>query len=181
MLDFDNTIYYNPRKNYTIDINFDDILHANRFFGEFAYQTQRELSLLKSSKIILITGRTYEQKEIILNLLKLNGYNISESYFINIQDYENNIDETTFLINYWSQKAQLINQLRIFGKYRSITIIEDDSVICSMLSRLNYDIIQAKLFVLDMGLQILFTRLNSALYNSLSIDFDSNIKIKGDV
>ncbi len=118
---------------------------------------------------------------IYYNPLKLNGYNISESYFINIQDYENNIDETTFLINYWSQKAQLIHQLRISGKYRSITIIDDDSVICSMLSRLNYDIIQAKLFVLDMGLQILFTRLNLTLYNSLSINLDSNIKIKGDV
>ena len=141
VLDFDDTIYYNSRKNYTVDINFDDILH----------------------------------------LLRLKGYNISGSYFINIQDYESIIDETTFLINYWSQKDQLIHQLRISGKYRSITVIDDDSVICSMLSRLNYDIIQAKLFVLDMGLQILFTRLNSALYNSLSIDLDSNIKIKGDV
>ncbi|KKL87610.1 hypothetical protein LCGC14_1932990 [marine sediment metagenome] len=181
MLGFDDTIYYNPRKNYTVNINFDDIFHANTFFGELAYQTQRQLSQLKSSKIILLTRRPSRQKQLILHLLKLKGYNISKSYFINFHDYENIIDEATFLINYWTQKAQLINQLKLSGKYSSITVIDNDSVICSMLSQLDHDIIQAKFFVLDIGLQILFTPLNSSVYNNLSIDLNSNIKIKGDV
>ncbi len=55
------------------------------------------------------------------------------------------IDENSFLIKYWTAKAKLINELRLSNRYKSITVIEDSDVICSMVKKLGFTVFKAQI------------------------------------
>lgn len=137
ILDFDGTIYHNPTNNFSVDIPLDDILDVHSFFAEFIYQTGR--IVLKETEFILITGRHETQKSLLMPYLKkLKGYKIDLVYF-NQMEHSTMIDESSFLIMYWTAKVEIINQLRLSGEYKSIVVIDDD-IICSMLQKLNFEV-----------------------------------------
>jgi hypothetical protein len=60
-------------------------------------------------------------------------------------DRTNPIDEISFLIKYWTAKAKLINELRLSNRYKSITVIEDSDIICSMLKILGFTVFKAQI------------------------------------
>lgn len=82
VLDFDDTIFFNPNDNFTIDINPNNIIDARYFFREFVSQ----IGVFDHRNVcfMLITGRDREQKEIILPHLRLKGYRIDNAIFINL-------------------------------------------------------------------------------------------------
>ena len=95
ILDIDNTLYYNPQDDFSIEISFNNIIPYVDFFSEFYSQTK--LSLIKNSLNILITGRKKSQKRVILEALKLKGYNITYAFFypFNTFIFPNNNDNFT--------------------------------------------------------------------------------------
>ena len=142
ILDFDGTIYNNQSKNFTIDIPIEHIIDAKKFFDELRYQTP--ISLTCTTEFILITGRPYSQKEAILYLLGLKGYHFQNSYF-NTLDPQLKIEPNSFMIKYWEAKVSLINEIAQSGKFNSITVIDDDPIICSMLFTLGFTVYQAQI------------------------------------
>ena len=133
VIDFDGTLLFSENHNFTIDIQLNHILDAYTFFNEFMFQTNE--IVLNNSEFVLITGRNKNQREIIIPLLEMKGFRIDQAYF-NQMERTTTIDENSFLIRYWTEKVKLINQLSLSNEYKSITVIEDDSIICSMLSKL---------------------------------------------
>lgn len=106
------------------------------------YQTRTVI--LKDTEFILITGRHCDQKAVICYMLKLKGFKIAQAYF-NQMERRTVIDENSFLLKYWTAKVKLINQLRLSNEYKSIKVIEDDSIICSMLEKLNFEVYKAQI------------------------------------
>jgi len=113
---------------------------------------------------VLITGRNKRQEGLILDLLRAFGYKIDRAYF-NQMERTNEIGENNFLIRYWTEKVKLIDQIREENDYGSIVVIDNDSVICSMLRKLNFEVYQTKITkqYLNQTLSISFNRLNSLL------------------
>jgi hydroxymethylpyrimidine pyrophosphatase-like HAD family hydrolase len=142
ILDFDGTLYHNPDYNFSIDIALRDIVDAYVFFNEFALQTGK--LVLKNTEFILATGRSYTQQPFILRLLEEKGYRIDQAFFSQMSS-DTSMDETTFMIEYWTAKARLINQLKLSNEFETITIIDDDGVICSMLEKLNFEVFKAEI------------------------------------
>jgi len=142
ILDFDGTIFHNPTNDFSFDIPLYHVLDAYTFFNEFMFQTSE--IVLNSSEFILISGRNQNQKEIIAHLLRIKGYRIDQSFF-NQMDRTTPIDEDSFMIKYWTAKVKLINELKLSNRYTSITVIEDDNVICSMLQKLNFTVYKAQI------------------------------------
>jgi hypothetical protein len=93
---------------------------------------------------ILATGRSYAQQPFILNLLEEKGFRIDQSFFSQMSS-DKPMDETSFMIEYWTAKVRLINQLKLSNEFESITIIDDDGVICSMLEKLNFEVFRAEI------------------------------------
>jgi len=163
ILDFDDTIFYNPRHNFSIDINPNNIIEARYFFREFV----RQIGIFDHRNIcfMLITGRDREQRDIILHHLRLKGYRIDNAIFINIYnayfpDSVQYFDDNSFLIYYWYWKAQIVNELKVSNEYKSITIIDNDDSICTMLRQLDMNIIKAKIEFFGNSLQIIFSGFN---------------------
>ena len=163
ILDFDDTLYINLKRNYTIDINPNNILDARYFFREFV----RQIGIFNHRNIcfMLITGRDREQRNIILHHLRLKGYRIDNAIFINIYNayFPNSIqyfDDSSFLIYYWYWKAQIINELKISNEYKSITVIDNDDSICTMLKQLDMNIIKANIKSFRNNLHIIFSDFN---------------------
>ncbi|TKJ18432.1 MAG: hypothetical protein CEE43_17950 [Promethearchaeota archaeon Loki_b32] len=151
ILDFDSTIYHNPSQDFTININFNNILPANYFFSELAFQVPlfSAINFAHNTKFLLLTGRPLRQKEIILELLSMKGYKIDLSVFstykYSIPKINSIYRENSFLIEYWAKKVEYINNLHNSNIFNSITIIDDDDVICTMLKNLKYTTIQAEI------------------------------------
>lgn len=151
ILDFDGTIYHNPRQDFTINIDFNNILPANQFFSELAYQVPlfSAYNFAHNTQFLLLTGRPLRQKEIILELLSMKGYKIDLSVFstykYSIPEINSKYRENSFLIEYWAKKVEYINNLHNSNIFNSITIIDDDEVICTMLKNLKYTTIQAEI------------------------------------
>lgn len=160
ILDFDDTIFYNPKNNFSIDINPSNIVEARYFFGEFI----RQIGIFNHRNIsfMLITGRDREQRDIILHHLRLKGYRIDNAIFINIYNayFPNSIqyfDDNSFMIHYWGWKAQIINELKTSNEYKSITVIDNDEIICTMLKELDINVVKAKIVPLNSRLKLYFT------------------------
>ena len=151
ILDFDQTIYYNPSNNFTININFNNILPANQFFSELAFQVPlfSAYNFAHNTQFLLLNGRPTRQKAITLELLSMKGYKIDLSVFstynYSIPKINSKYRENSFLIDYWTKKVEYIDNLHRSNMFNSITVIDDDEVICTMLKRLNYTIIQAEI------------------------------------
>jgi len=167
VLDFDNIIYYNPSNNFTIEIDFCNILPANYFFTQLASQVELFASydFAHNTHFVLITGRPSRQKDLILLYLRKRGYQIDEAYFSNydpaqISRITEIFDESDFLLKYWTGKVDLITRLSRSRKYNSITIIDDSNVICSMLKELNFTVIRAEIQRLNAYSQIRFHPFN---------------------
>jgi hypothetical protein len=141
ILDFDGTIFFNSNHNFSIDIPLGDVIDAHSFFSELTYQTGRFIP--KNAEFILITGRNQFQKHFIIELLKAKGYKIDQAFFSQTQRTEV-MDESTFLIEYWTAKAKLINQLSKDNRYESIIVIDDDPIVCLMSERINLEVYQAE-------------------------------------
>ncbi len=159
ILDFDDTIFYNPKNNFTIDINPNNIIDARYFFREFV----RQIGIFDHRNIcfMLVTGRDREQRDIILHHLRLKGYRIDNAIFINIYnahfpDSVQYFNDSSFLIYYWYWKAQIINQLSLSNEYKSITVIDNDDSICTMLKGLDFKIINVKIVPFHDNLQLYF-------------------------
>ena len=142
VIDFDGTIFYNPHQDFSINIPLNHVLDAYTFFNEFMFQTNE--IVLHNSEFILISGRHQDQKEVITHLLEMRGFRIDQSFF-NQMDRTTPIDENSFMIKYWTAKVKLINELKLSNKYKSITVIEDDAVICSMLKKLGFTVFKAQI------------------------------------
>jgi len=136
IIDFDGTIFYNPTNNFSLNMPLNHALDAYSFFNEFTFQTNKNLS--NNAEIILVTGRHKDQETVIRDLLELKGYKFDQ-YFFNQMDRTTVIDEKSFLIKYWTAKVKLINEFRLNNEYKSIVIIDDDTIICSMLQKLNFE------------------------------------------
>ena len=177
VIDFDKTIFYNPTNNFSIAIPLGDVLDADQFFSEFTYQTGNLIP--KDAKFILITGRHCDQEAVISHMLELKGFKIDQAYF-NQMDRKTVIDESSFLIKYWIAKVELINDLRLSNDYKSIIVLEDDPIICSMLEKLNFRAFKAQITKHDSAqtLSITFSppqkRLMSGLQDSLKLSKRQN-------
>ncbi len=159
VLDFDHTIYHNPKHNFSIDIKPHNIIEARYFFGEYV----KPIGIFNHRNIcfMLITGRDREQREIILHHLRLNGYRIDNAIFINIYnayfpDSIQYFDDNSFLIYYWYWKVQIINELRLSNEYKSISVIDNDDSICTMLKKLDINVVKAKIVPLNSRLKLYF-------------------------
>lgn len=142
ILDFDGTLFYNPESDFGFYTPINRVLDAYTFFSEFIYQTSEEI--LEEFEYILITGRNGAQEEIITHLLEIKGYRIDQSFF-NQGKREKDIDEKTFMVNYWNGKIKLINEIKSSKRYESITVIDDDKVICTALKKLGFKVFKAKI------------------------------------
>ncbi len=142
VLDFDGTVFLNLKQNFSSNISIEHLMDAYTFFNEFMFQTNE--IVLNNSEFILITGRNQDQRELIIQLLEMKGFRIDQAYFNQIER-TTTIDENSFLIKYWTAKAKLINELRLSNRYKSITVIEDSSIICSMLSKLGFTVYKAQI------------------------------------
>lgn len=154
ILDFDGTIFFNSSQNFSVAIPLDDVLNAHLFFSEFMYQTG--ILILNNTEFILITGRHCDQKEVISHMLELKDFKIDHAYF-NQMNRKTVIDESSFLIKYWIGKVELINKLRLSNEYKSIIVLEDNSIICSILEKLNIRVYKAQITKHD-STQTLYVR-----------------------
>ena len=159
ILEFDDTIFYNPNDNFTIDINPNNIIDARYFFREFI--SQIGIFDHRNACFCLITGRDCSQREALLYHLHLKGYRIDNAIFININnayfpDSIQYFDDSSFLIYYWYWKAQIINELRLSNEYKSITVIDNDDSICTMLKELDINVVKAKIVPLNSSLKLYF-------------------------
>lgn len=167
VIDFDQTIFYNPTNNFSVAIPLDDVLNAHLFFSEFMYQTGNLIP--NNTEFILITGRHCDQKEVISHMLELKGYRIDHAYF-NQMDRKTVIEESSFLIKYWIGKVELINKLMLSDKYKSIIVLEDDPLICSMLEKINIRVFKAQITKHD------YTQTLSITFNSPQKRFMSELQ-----
>ena len=51
----------------------------------------------------------------------------------------------SLIIKYWTIKLELINQLRLSREHKSIVVIDDDDILCSMLQKLNFEVYRAEI------------------------------------
>ena len=142
ILDFDGTLFYNPKNDFGFYTPINRVLDAYTFFCEFIIQTNQEV--LEGFEYILITGRNETQESVIMHLLELKGYRIDQSFF-NQGKRAKDIDEKTFMINYWNGKIKLINEIKSSNRYKSITIIDDDRVIYTALKKLGFKVFKAQI------------------------------------
>ncbi len=143
ILDFDGTLYLNSDKNFGFYMPINRVIDAYTFFNEFMFQTKERIS--ENADCFLISGRIESQEGVITHLLELKGYQLDESFF-NQGSITNNIDEKeTFMVKYWSGKLKLINEIRSSNRYKSIVIIDDDSVLCSALQKLGFSVFKTEL------------------------------------
>ncbi len=142
ILDFDGTIFYNDKDNFGFNITINRVIEAYTFFNEFMFQTRERIS--ENSECILITGRIEAQEGVITHLLELKGYQFDESFF-NEGEGTKDIDEETFMVKYWNGKIKLINEIKSSKRYKSIVVIDDDSVLCSALDKLGFSVYQAQI------------------------------------
>ena len=70
---------------------------------------------------------------------------------------ESLITESDFLIKYWSAKVDLINKIQHSKKYNSITIIDNDRIICTMLDELRFTVNRSQIRQFQKQLFIHFT------------------------
>lgn len=84
---------------------------------------------------------------IILDFDSTIYHNLSvfSTYKYSIPEINSIYRENSFLIEYWARKVEYINNLHNSNIFRSITIIDDDEVICTMLKNLQYTTIQAEI------------------------------------
>ncbi|TES97187.1 MAG: hypothetical protein E3J90_07195 [Promethearchaeota archaeon] len=142
IIDFDGTLFFNPENDFVYYTPINHVLDAYTFFSEFMFQTNEKI--LEDFEYIIITGRSETQEGVITHLLELKGYRIDQSFF-NQGKRAKDIDEETFMINYWNGKIKLINEIKLSNRYKSITIIDDDDVLCSALEKLGYTIFKAQI------------------------------------
>ncbi len=172
ILDFDSTIYLNPKNDLSMNIEVNHILPANEFFSQLNTQVElfKAYNFAHHTMFFLLTRRSSRQKRLILSLLRKKGYKIVESYFSN---YSYNISrlrtltsESDFYLKYWSGKVDLINKLRQSNKYNSITVIDHDNVICTMSTRLGFTVIHSQITQNRKQLFIQFT----PFYGNIKLD-----------
>lgn len=128
-----------------------NILPANYFFSELAFQVPlfSAYNFAHNTEFLLLTGRPTRQRAIILELLSMKGYRINQAVFstykYSIPEINSKYRENSFLIEYWTKKVSYINNLYNSNIFKSITAIDDDEVLCTMLKKLQYTIIQAEI------------------------------------
>ena len=164
-LDFDNTLYYNPEGTFTEDITLANIIAATDFFYEFATQVRAPSNL--EPYFILATGRPESQKDLILDALHQKGYSFDKTFFSpfgrsSFPQYNPNANPVLFYLNYWQWKMYLIDMYRIATAtyFRSLTVIDDDPVLCHMLNKLNVRTLKPDYKTLDQNLYLVFMELD---------------------
>ena len=150
VLGFDNCLYYNAKRNFTLDIAFEDILESVQFFNELSFQVELLSNYdfdCDNTHFLLMSGRDSSQKDVILLYLHEKGFSIKESYFCNFDflldpHVRINFDEDLYKIKYWAGKVELIHRISRSEKYNSIIVIESNDVVCTMLKELGITTIQ---------------------------------------
>lgn len=93
-------------------------------------------------------------------MLSLKGYKIDMAslshYTYSIPEMNSQYQENNFLIEYWTAKADYINRLYRSDKFNSITIIDDDEIICAILRKFKFTVIQAEIQQIGIDLHIRF-------------------------
>ena len=164
VLDFDQTIYYNPNYDLSFSPKLYNVVRAKDFFFELFEQT--EIPQVYKPYFVLITGRQEDQRRMVLHALKQKGYQIDTAYF-NPTDqsvFLNNkgeIDPNKFLINYWCWKCMVINELKNSRDFGSIMVLEDDLTICHMLINLNITTLKTEFIIHNNELNIIFKEFNN--------------------
>jgi hypothetical protein len=163
VLGFDNTLYENPSQDYSINIKEYKILPAHYFFQQLAHSVEifSKFEFAHNTQFFLMTKRPDYQRDIILNILRTKGYKIDKDYFWNYDFFNDphirvKFDEKKFKIRYWSEKINKIHSLHQSNKFRSITVIDNSEVICSMLKDLHYTVMKAEI----RGYQVFFEPFN---------------------
>jgi hypothetical protein len=167
VLDFDGTLYFNVYEDFSMNIHIGNIFEAEWFFYDMVKQTDNKD--LKNTDIILVTGRPAHQQELVLNLLKQKGYNISHSYFLPevspLHMFHNS--ESIYYTYYWFWKVRVIEEIRLSDRYSSITVIDDDQVICSILNKLSFPTFQAEIELCSCFPRVILTQLQSKAIEEL--------------
>ena len=163
ILGFDNTLYENPSREYSINIKEYKILPANYFFQQLAQSVEifSKFEFAHNTQFYLMSKRPDYHQNTILNLLHTKGYRIDKSYFWNYNFFKDphvrvNFDQNKFKIRYWSEKVGLIHSLHRSNMFHSITVIDSSIVICSMLKSLHYTTVRAEI----RGYQVFFEPFN---------------------
>ncbi|MFX1458735.1 MAG: hypothetical protein ACFFBT_04645 [Promethearchaeota archaeon] len=144
VLDFDGTLFYNPSKNFSIDIAPHNIIDAKRFFSHLFLHT--EITIDKNSDFVLITGRPERQKPFILELLRQKGYKFTQAYFRTLDTSLTPINEQAFLKYYREGKVNIISHIRERSHYDNIYVFEDDQELCYMLHQVGFKVFQVVLY-----------------------------------
>jgi len=139
ILDFDGSLFYNPANNLSLHFDLRHIIDKTSFLEQFEDQT--ELPISESAEYILITGRHISQKEIILKMLRFKGFTFSQSFF-NTLDRAFRLSEEEFMLEYWFAKVKKIMDIYRSREYSQVIVIDDDSVICQVLSKLNIPVLK---------------------------------------
>jgi len=163
IIDFDNTLYYNPSHDFSSNIKEENILSEEYFFKrlctkfpEIQYNHDyifKRLYYLKYCEMfhcyydkitshILNTGRHISQQEKIITALERKGYTFDNVFFSTTDkelfpEFNQNVNQYDFLTSHYIAKLSNINQIR--KGYKSIFLIDDDPFIChfAKLIRIN--------------------------------------------
>ncbi len=125
ILDFDNTLYFNPFNDFSTDFEEDNVVSLSSFFN--AFYLQHHIAFSANVPLVLITGRDYSQKEAILSLLEKKGFQFEMTYFYSFENFWNYGFQ-----GYYKFKFNIIFKLLPF--YKEIWVFDDDPNICLPLA-----------------------------------------------
>lgn len=155
ILDFDGSLFYNPSNTFSLHFDLHRIIDKTSFLEQFEDQTECPIS--DNAEYILITGRHISQKEIILKMLKFRGFTFSQSFF-NTLDRAFRLSEEEFMLQYWFAKVKKIMDIYRSSKYSQVLVIDDDSIICQILSKLNIPVFKGDIMLdEDKNLHVAFS------------------------
>ncbi|MHA1804685.1 MAG: hypothetical protein ACTSU4_09135, partial [Promethearchaeota archaeon] len=80
-LDIDNTLYYNPLNDFSIEFDEDNVVSLSNFFNAFN-SSINHVSFTTNVPLVLITGRDHSQETAISTLLRKKGFEFYMAYFI---------------------------------------------------------------------------------------------------
>ena len=128
LIDFDGTLYYNPRGNLGTDINRERII-------PYTYFPICRKSKEKDITNILFSGRHISQLEIIIFAVESRGYHMN-NYLLNPAPKNTNpffnpkAKISSFFVDYWNWKLGIIE--RYVKVFDIVNVIDDDEIVCRL-------------------------------------------------
>lgn len=126
ILDFDNTIYYNPSNDFSNKIDKDNIIPATEFgfiFNQYLF------------KYYLITGRNPNQQDYIEHCLQDKGYSFDNIITFDI-DNRDKLSYNEFMFQYIEWKYREAQKLICNNSYKAIYIFDDNKQVLQPFTNL---------------------------------------------